>query len=595
MKWLNEGDLERFRERLLRGERLAGELQAFRRPDGAVVEAIWSASRIEVDGEIYFVMSLRDMTEVRRVELAGAESERRYRTLFVEAPDGIIVMSPEGTILSANPAACRVTGYAAEEILGESIRRLLDAPASDRDSGGVAEILSGGLKRADLEAQRKDGSRFPVEVHAERLPNGNVLTFVRDISERKRQEQMLMSLARGVSADVGETFFQSLVSHVGRALQADYVMLGEVIPPNRARVRSLAFWNQGAAASNFEYNLPGTPCADALTRPGTLTIPHGVTAIFPEDRELRDMQVDGYVGTSLFDSRGNMLGILVAMSRKPIAQPSLWASVLEIFATRAASEIERSRAEAQVRELNVSLERRVAERTRELEAANRELDAFSYSVSHDLRAPLHAITGFAEIVRVAHGAALSGKALHYFERIEHNARQMDTLIGELLEFSRAWRVPLNRACVDMRELVGEVLQSLRMEYEHRARIEIADLPSARGDRSLLRQVWSNLIGNALKFSRGAAQPHIRIRGEQREDEVEYFVTDNGAGFDQRYADKLFGVFQRLHSSSEFEGSGVGLALVQRIVTRHGGRVAAEGSTGQGATFRFVLPLRPAEG
>jgi len=307
------------------------------------------------------------------------------------------------------------------------------------------------------------------------------------------------------------------------------------------------------------------------------------------------MQVDGYVGTSLFDSRGNVLGILVAMSRKPIAQPTLWASVLEIFATRAASEIERSRAEAQVRELNVSLERRVADRTRELEAANRELDAFSYSVSHDLRAPLHAITGFAEIVRVAHGAGLSGRALHYFERIEHNARQMDTLIGELLEFSRAWRVPLHRACVDMRELVEEVLQSLRLEHVRRARIEITDLPPAQGDRSLLRQVWSNLIGNALKFSRGAPQPHIRIGGERGEDEVEYLVADNGAGFDQRYADKLFGVFQRLHSSSEFEGSGVGLALVQRIVTRHGGRVAAEGSPGRGACFRFVLPLPPGEG
>src|SRR5262249_35433682 len=153
----------------------------------------------------------------------------------------------------------------------------------------------------------------------------------------------------------------------------------------------------------------------------------------------------------------------------------------------------------QVRELNVSLERRVTERTRELEAANRELDAFSYSVSHDLRAPLHAIAGFAEIVRVAHGATLSGKALHYFERIEHNARQMDNLIGELLEFSRAWRVPLNNANVDMRELVQEVLNDLRAQDDSRARIEISDLPPARGDRALLRQVWSNLIGNALKF------------------------------------------------------------------------------------------------
>ncbi|HUL92226.1 MAG TPA: PAS domain S-box protein [Burkholderiales bacterium] len=594
MSWLDQAGLDRFHERLIRGERLVGEFQAFKRPDGKIVEALWSASRVDVDGETYFVISMRDMSDVRRIERAGAESERRYRTLFVEAPDGIIILSPEGTILSINPAACRATGYQVEEILGEPIGRLLSASSSDRLSAGAGEILSGSVKRADLEAQRKDGSLFPVEVVVERLPNGNTLTFVRDISERKRQEQMLMSLARGVSAEVGETFFQSLVSHVGRALQADYVLIGELMPTPRGRVRSLAFWNQGGPAPNFEYALEGTPCADALKRPSTLTFPHRVCAVFPDDKELRELQVEGYVGTSLFDSRGNVLGILVAMSRKAITHPSLWASVLEIFAARAAAEIERSRAEAQVRELNVSLERRVAERTRELEAANRELDAFSYSVSHDLRAPLHAITGFAEIVRVAHGQSLPAKALHYFERIEHNARQMDNLIGELLEFSRAWRMPLNRASVDMRELVEEVLQGLRPEEVRRARIEIGELPPARGDRSLLRQVWSNLIGNALKFSRGAFPPQIQIGGEQRGDEIEYFVKDNGAGFDQRYADKLFGVFQRLHSSSEFEGSGVGLALVQRIVARHGGRVAAEGAPGRGATFRFVLPLPPAE-
>ncbi len=593
VNWVNEAEFERFRERLLRGERLAGELQAFKRRDGKVVEALWSAASVEVDGETYFLVSARDVTEIRRAEQASAESERRFRTLFVEAPDGIIVLSPEGTILRANPALCRVTGYEVEEVLGEPIARLLGSSGPDRRSTGIAEIISGSLKRADLEAQRKDGGRFSVEVLAERLPNGNVLIFVRDISERKRHEQMLMSLARGVSADVGETFFHSLVSHVGRAIVADYVVIGELIP-NRTMVRSLAFWNQGAVATNFEYGLEGTPCADALKRPGTLMFPQGVTAIFPHDKELRELQVEGYVGTSLFGSQGSVLGILVAMSRKPIAHPSLWASVLEIFAVRAAAEIERSRAEAKVRELNVSLEHRVAERTRELEAANRELDAFSYSVSHDLRAPLHAITGFAEILRVAHGATLSGKALHYFERIEHNARQMDNLIGELLEFSRAWRVPLTRENVDMGGLVREVLGALPPEDVGRAQVEIAELLPVRGDRALLRQVWSNLIGNAIKFSRSAAQPRIAIGGSLGDGESEYFVTDNGAGFDPRYADKLFGVFQRLHSSSEFEGSGVGLALVQRIVARHGGKVAAEGAPGHGATFRFTLPARSSD-
>jgi light-regulated signal transduction histidine kinase (bacteriophytochrome) len=240
-------------------------------------------------------------------------------------------------------------------------------------------------------------------------------------------------------------------------------------------------------------------------------------------------------------------------------------------------------------ELNASLERRVQDRTAELEAANRELDSFSHSVSHDLRAPLFQIGGFATLLRKDRDSSLSTEALRFLERIEHGADQMGQLLEGLLEFSIAGRAALRRGPVDMQALVGEVLMMLRGPESARAEIHVADLPQVKGDPMLLRQVWQNLLSNALKFSRHAELPQIEIGAERRDGAVEFFVCDNGAGFDMQQAGKLFGVFERLHSAQEFEGTGAGLSIVKRIIERHGGRITASSEPGRGACLRFTLP------
>jgi PAS domain S-box-containing protein len=245
--------------------------------------------------------------------------------------------------------------------------------------------------------------------------------------------------------------------------------------------------------------------------------------------------------------------------------------------------------EAKLRELNVSLEQRVSERTAALQAANEELEGFSYSVSHDLRAPARAVSSFAELLRTQHGGALSLEGLRLLARIEDNGKRMSQLIADLLEFTRTGRATLKMVEVDMGALARQVADDLAAAASPRPEIEVGNLPKARCDSSLLRQVWSNLIGNAVKFSGRVAQPRILVSGARRNGALEYSVADNGAGFDMEYAGKLFGVFQRLHSNDEFEGSGVGLAIVQRIVKKHGGQVAAEGAPGRGATLRFTLP------
>jgi light-regulated signal transduction histidine kinase (bacteriophytochrome) len=255
----------------------------------------------------------------------------------------------------------------------------------------------------------------------------------------------------------------------------------------------------------------------------------------------------------------------------------------------------RQHAEEEIRRLNSELERRVADRTARLEAANRELEAFSYSVSHDLRAPLRSVDGFSQALLDDYAAQLPGEARHYLETIRAAAQRMGHLIAALLSLSRLGRQALVRRPLDTGLLVREVLEELRpLAAGREVDLHIGELPPSQADPTLLRQVWLNLLGNAFKYTAGRDVARIEIGSVRRAGEVVYFVRDNGAGFDMRYADRLFGVFQRLHGQAQFEGTGVGLAIVQRIVHRHGGRVWAEAAEDRGAVFWFTLGPSPLE-
>lgn len=235
------------------------------------------------------------------------------------------------------------------------------------------------------------------------------------------------------------------------------------------------------------------------------------------------------------------------------------------------------------------LEERVRERTFALQAVNAELESFSYSVSHDLRAPLRAIDGFSRILVEDHSAELTTNARHCVSVIARNSRQMGQLIDDLLALSRIGRQELSTTPVDMTSLAETVADEVQRHEPDRAmQIRIDPLPEARGERTLIRQVFMNLLGNAAKFTRPCDQARIEVGSSRENGEIVYYVRDNGVGFDMKYADKLFGVFQRLHRADEFDGTGVGLAIVQRIVLRHDGRVWAESEPGRGSTFYFTL-------
>lgn len=242
-------------------------------------------------------------------------------------------------------------------------------------------------------------------------------------------------------------------------------------------------------------------------------------------------------------------------------------------------------------ELN-KLESLLQERTAELESVKRELDSLGFSISHDLRAPLRAIIGFAELLREGCADKLPPQSKQHLDIVYNQAQRLNDMIGSLVVYSRLGRQPMHVTSVDMKSLAADAFTTLSSQEQNRAlEFNLGDLPPAWGDRELLGVVWRNLIANAIKFTRRNPKPTIQVTGDAETSNLVYHVRDNGAGFDPRYAERLFGMFQRLHPEGAFEGLGSGLAIAQRIITRHGGRIWAESSPGQGAVFHFSLPVR----
>ena len=543
---------------------LSGWEQTLLRKSGEPVEALLSGTVVTVGGEQLILSAWLDIGERKRAEEGAQRVHEKLTGILESLGDGFVACDRDWRYTYVNATAERLLGRRREEMLGQDMRVLFpDAtPFFARYERAIAKQVS--LTFEDYYAPLNMWTEVSVHPSADGMSQ-----FFRDVTERKRAEEAVRESRAKLEA--------ALTSMTDAVFISDAE--GRFIHLNDAFATFHRFSSKEDCAKTLaeypailEVFLPaGTPAPlDMWAVPRAL---RGETATNAEYTLRRKDTGESWVGSYSFgpirDRDGRIVGSVVV--GRDITG--------------------RKRADEEIRRLNTELEQRVRARTAQLEASNKELEAFAYSVSHDLRAPLRGIDGWSLALVEDYGSQLEQRGLKYLERVRSETQRMGLLIDDLLQLSRITRAQMHRNTVDLSRAAESIAARLQEAHpERRLEFTIRPRMTAFGDARLLDVALTNLLQNAVKFSGTRAHPHIQFDAVERAGQTVFTVHDNGVGFDMAYANRLFGAFQRLHSDSEFPGTGVGLATVQRVIHRHGGRVWAEAEPGRGATFYFTLGL-----
>jgi len=561
--------------------------------------------------------------EHKQTETALRLSEQKLSRIFAASPDAIAISSLlDGRYIDLNPAYERVFGYMPQEAIGRTASEMGIWPDLSRRDKFIAHLRTRSeIINHDTQFRHKSGSLFDAQISASVLELGGqscMLSITRDITDRKRFEQLFLEQNRMLhavseaqadfisDADPHPTF-DRLLTQLLDITNSQYGFISEAIPDAHAAtgLRICAItdisWDdasrtlyQSMLKGGFEFRNPATLFGHVLSSgkpvlsnaPGEDPRRGGLPPGHPS--------MKSFMGLPLH--RGGELVGMIAVANRPGGYADAHIEHLQPFTTTCAVLIDayrnsqrRRHAEGMLRQLNLELEDHVNQRTAELQASIKELESFSYSVSHDLRSPLRGINGFSQLILQDYGDRLDEQGKEYLRRICSATLRMSELIDGMIDLAQLTREPIHLADINLSRIAESVAKELHgAEPERRVEFTAAPDVQARGDERLLRVVLHNLLSNAWKFTSRKNIAHIAFGVMQKGNSTVYFVSDDGAGFDMRYADKLFGAFQRLHGVKDFAGTGIGLATVHRIVQRHGGLVWAEGEVDKGATFFFTL-------
>lgn len=486
------------------------------------------------------------------------KSRSLHQALIDLAADGILLGDTHGNIIGANDVMCQLAGRTKKELLSLHVRALFLPDELSKTPLRFDLLKKGENVISERQLLRADGTLLPIEMHTNMMPNGSYQSIYRDLSQRKAAEAALRE---------SEEKFRQAFSTSPDSININRLSDGLYIEVNEGFIQTTGYTRDDVLGrSSTEINIWVDPADRAKLVEGLRH--RGIV----KDLQAKFRMKDGKIIDAL------MSASVIKLNNVP--------HILSI--TRDISML--IKAMDEIQKLNGELENRVAKRTEQLSTINEELEAFSYSISHDLRSPLRIINGFASILEEDYAPKLDREGRRICHTITQNVLKMGQLIDDILTFSHLSRTDLPLAPICVKNLLDPICRHHADPAHSRVRFDFGPLHDVRGDQATIRQVFANLISNAVKYSAHSEPPQIYITSWIDQDMVTYSIRDNGIGLEMQYAEKIFGVFQKLHSPADYEGNGIGLAIVASIVKKHGGRVWVESEVGKSATFYFTLPV-----